>query len=70
MKKIQVLKVNWIRMSSGETLARLRAEKSAPKGDVWWGGTTDPIQLQQRRTYRKLINLQTMMKLISDSETL
>ena len=36
------IKVNWIRMSSGETLARLRAEKSAPKGDVWWGGTTDP----------------------------
>ena len=36
------VKVNWIRMSSGETLARLRAEKDSPKGDVWWGGTTDP----------------------------
>ena len=36
------IKVNWIRMSSGETLARLRAEKGNPQADVWWGGTTDP----------------------------
>ncbi len=41
-EKATGVKVNWIRMSSGETLARLRAEKSAPKGDVWWGGTADP----------------------------
>ena len=36
------IKVNWIRMSSGETLARLRAEKENPQADVWWGGTIDP----------------------------
>ncbi len=36
------VKVNWIRMSSGETLARLRAEKENPQADVWWGGTVDP----------------------------
>ncbi len=36
------IKVNWIRMSSGETLARLRAEKENPQADVWWGGTLDP----------------------------
>ena len=36
------IKVNWIRMSSGETLARLRAEKENPQADVWWGGTVDP----------------------------
>jgi iron(III) transport system substrate-binding protein len=35
-------RVDWIRMSSGETLARLRAEKGNPQADVWWGGTTDP----------------------------
>lgn len=35
-------KVNWIRMSSGETLARVRAEKNNPQADVWWGGTLDP----------------------------
>ncbi len=36
------IKVRWIRMSSGETLARLRAEKDNPQADVWWGGTLDP----------------------------
>jgi iron(III) transport system substrate-binding protein len=36
------VKVNWIRMSSGETLARIRAEKANPQADVWWGGTLDP----------------------------
>ena len=36
------VRVDWIRMSSGETLARLRAEKANPQADVWWGGTTDP----------------------------
>ena len=41
-EKISGVKVNWIRMSSGETLARLRAEKKNPLADVWWGGTTDP----------------------------
>jgi len=29
-------------MSSGETLARLRAEKNNPQADAWWGGNTDP----------------------------
>ena len=41
-EKVSGVKVNWIRMSSGETLARLRAEKKNPLADVWWGGTTDP----------------------------
>ena len=41
-EKATGVKVNWIRMSSGETLARLRAEKENPQADVWWGGTTDP----------------------------
>ncbi len=42
------VKVNWIRMSSGETLARLRAEHKNPQGDVWWGGTTDPHSIAAR----------------------
>ena len=36
------VKVNWIRLSTGEALARLRAEKDNPQADVWWGGTIDP----------------------------
>lgn len=34
--------VNMTRKSSGETYAQIRAERSNPKGDVWWGGTGDP----------------------------
>jgi ABC-type glycerol-3-phosphate transport system substrate-binding protein len=30
--------VNYVRMSSGEALARLQAEKDNPSFDIWWGG--------------------------------
>jgi iron(III) transport system substrate-binding protein len=30
------------RASSGETYAKIAAEKEQPRGDVWWGGTGDP----------------------------
>src|SRR5512141_2169198 len=33
--------VNYIRMSAGEALARLQAEKDNPSFDVWWGGPVD-----------------------------
>ncbi len=33
--------VNYVRMSSGEGLARLRAEKDNPTFDIWWGGPID-----------------------------
>ncbi|MGA3403801.1 MAG: ABC transporter substrate-binding protein, partial [Acetobacteraceae bacterium] len=36
------VKVDMIRMSAGETYARIRAEKDNPRGDIWWGGTGDP----------------------------
>jgi len=36
------IKVNMTRASSGETFAKLKAEASNPKGDIWWGGTGDP----------------------------
>lgn len=32
---------SYVRMSSGEALARLRAESAAPEFDVWWGGPAD-----------------------------
>ncbi len=34
--------VDFIRLSSGEALARLRAERQNPSFDVWFGGTGDP----------------------------
>ena len=33
--------VNFVRMSSGEALARLRNEKDNPQFDIWWGGPLD-----------------------------
>ena len=34
--------LEYIRLSSGEALARLRAERDNPSFDVWFGGTGDP----------------------------
>lgn len=33
--------VNFVRMSSGESLTRLRNEKDNPQFDIWWGGPAD-----------------------------
>jgi iron(III) transport system substrate-binding protein len=33
--------VNYVRMSSGEALARILAEKDNPQFDIWWGGPID-----------------------------
>lgn len=34
--------VNMVRLSSGETYAKVRAEAANPKTDIWWAGTGDP----------------------------
>lgn len=34
--------VNMVRMSSGESYAKIRAEARNPQTDLWWGGTGDP----------------------------
>jgi len=34
--------LDYVRLSSGEGLARLRAERRNPSFDVWFGGTGDP----------------------------
>ncbi len=36
------IQLDFIRLSSGEALARLRAERANPVFDVWFGGTGDP----------------------------
>ncbi|MBM3131147.1 MAG: extracellular solute-binding protein, partial [Chloroflexi bacterium] len=33
--------VNFIRLSSGEALTRIRNEKANPQFDIWWGGPID-----------------------------
>ncbi|MBI4277195.1 MAG: ABC transporter substrate-binding protein [Armatimonadetes bacterium] len=36
------IQLGFVRMSSGEALARMRAERGNPSFDVWFGGTGDP----------------------------
>ena len=33
--------VNYVRLSAGEALTRLRNEKANPQFDIWWGGPID-----------------------------
>ncbi len=40
--------VNYVRMSSGESLARLEAEKENPQFDIWWGGPIDSFVAAKR----------------------
>lgn len=62
------IRVGMTRKSSGETLAQIKAERSNPKGDVWWGGTGDPhLQaaeegLTQAYTSPKMSELQDWAK--------
>lgn len=42
LPKATGLTVDFLRLSSGEALARLRAERQNPTFDVWFGGTGDP----------------------------
>ncbi|MFN3508020.1 MAG: ABC transporter substrate-binding protein [Allorhizobium sp.] len=41
-QKAHDIKVNMVRMSSGEAYAKIRAEARNPKTDLWWAGTGDP----------------------------
>jgi iron(III) transport system substrate-binding protein len=41
-EKAHDIKVNMVRMSSGEAYAKIRAEARNPKADLWWAGTGDP----------------------------
>lgn len=36
------IQVNMVRLSAGETYAKIRAEARNPKTDIWWAGTGDP----------------------------
>ncbi len=40
-KKYTGITVSYVRMSAGEALARLQAEKDNPSFDIWWGGPID-----------------------------
>jgi len=39
------IETNYVRLSSGEAIARLTASKDNPEFDVWWGGPMDGFQV-------------------------
>ncbi|MBQ4151425.1 MAG: hypothetical protein II591_00120, partial [Schwartzia sp.] len=41
--------VKFIRLPTGEAVARLQAEKDAPKADLWLGGTVDAHELMKQK---------------------
>ncbi|WP_243031475.1 ABC transporter substrate-binding protein [Thermus altitudinis] len=47
-KQATGLDLRFVRLSSGEALARLRAEAQRPQFDVWFGGTGDPHMIAFR----------------------
>ena len=48
------IKVEAVRMSSGEVLGRIKAEKNNPKASVWWGGPADAfIAAKQEGLFEK-----------------
>lgn len=42
------IKVNFVRMSGGETLSRIRAEKNNPHASVWYGGSADSFIMAKK----------------------
>jgi iron(III) transport system substrate-binding protein len=65
--------VNFVRLSSGEALTRLRNEKDNPQFDIWWGGPVDSFiaakqeGLIEKYDSPKLANIKDP-KLLKDSE--
>ena len=42
------IKVKFVRMSGGETLSRIRAEKNKPQASVWYGGSADSFIMAKK----------------------
>ncbi len=42
------IKVNFVRMSGGGTLSRIRAEKNNPQASVWYGGSADSFIMAKK----------------------
>ena len=42
------IKVKFVRMSGGETLSRIRAEKNNPQASLWYGGSADSFIMAKK----------------------
>ncbi|NUQ37102.1 MAG: ABC transporter substrate-binding protein [Caldilineales bacterium] len=68
--KYPTITVNFVRMSSGESLTRLRNEKDNPQFDIWWGGPIDSfvaakqeglLEKYETKSQDKIINKDLML---------
>ena len=59
-EKATGIKIEFLTMSSGEVLARLRAEKSNPQTDLWFGGGSDAfIQAKEEQLIQAYVSPNT-----------
>ena len=56
--------VNYVRMSSGEALARVQAEKDNPQFDIWWGGPMDSFVAAKQAGVLEQYNSPNMKNLL------
>jgi iron(III) transport system substrate-binding protein len=56
--------VNYVRMSSGEALARVIAEKANPTFDIWWGGPADSFIAAKKEGVLEAYNSPNMKNLL------
>jgi iron(III) transport system substrate-binding protein len=61
--------VNYVRMSSGEALARIRAEKSNPQFDIWWGGPLDSFVAAEQEGLLEPYDSPSYVNLIDPAKT-
>lgn len=59
--------VNYVRMSSGEALARLIAEKDNPQFDIWWGGPVDSFIAAKKEGILEPYNSPNMKNLLDQT---
>ncbi|MFM8321081.1 MAG: ABC transporter substrate-binding protein, partial [Chloroflexota bacterium] len=61
--------VNYVRMSAGEALARLQAEKDNPSFDIWWGGPVDSFVAAKEAGVLEAYNSPNMANLLDPAKT-
>ena len=60
--------VNYVRMSSGEALARIQAEKANPQFDIWWGGPADSFVAAKKEGVLEPYNSPNMKNLLDQEK--
>lgn len=60
--------VNFVRMSTGEALARLREEKEDPQFDLWWGGPIDSYILAKEEGLLQAYNSPNYANLLDQTK--